>query len=138
MTAEPTGIHDTSLEHWYKDAEDKNLLWSLVERRQKIVMVNVDSNSFPMDKNGFNMSSHNLCCKPIVITAAISIATTIILAASVAALLYFFPDMFTKLWTGIVEGVNSATAKASVFFGYVFDQLKATAQYIWTKITGLF
>ena len=139
MKLKPTGMHDTPLEHWYKDAEDKKLLWRVVERRQKRVMVNVDDYSFLMDKNGLNnMPKHNPCCKPIVVTAVISIATTIIAAAAVAALLYFFPDMFSNLWTGIVEAVSSAAAGVTKFFGYVFEQLKAAAQFIWTKISSIF
>jgi len=128
MMSKSAGMRETPLEQWYKDAEDKNLIWRVVERRYKRVMVKLDDHSFSKDKDGFrNKAQHNPCCKPIFVTAAISVATTLIVAAAVATLLHFFPDMFTKLWTGIVE-----------FFGYMFDQLKAAAQFIWTKITGLF
>ena len=135
-----TGMNDAPLQHWFKDTEDKNLLWRVVERRQKSVTVGVDGQPVPMNKNGFDNKpeQHKPCCRPIMITAAISIATTLIVVGAVAALLYFFPDMFSQLWNAVVQAVSGASEGVMKLLGNVITKLKEAALYIWTKISSIF
>ncbi len=101
-----TGVDDAPLQKWFRDPEN-DVIWRVVDRSHKIVAVG--SYEHP--------SKRNPCFKPIVITAIISIISTLIVVGAVVALLHFFPDIFSQIWGGIVQAATSVIDAIKKLFG---------------------
>jgi len=100
-----TGVNDAPLQKWFMDPHD-DVIWRVVDRNQKIIAVGEHSSN-----------KKNPCYKPIVITAIISVISTLIVVGAVMALLHFFPDIFTQIWGGIVQAVTSVLDAIKKLFG---------------------
>jgi len=94
-----SGVKDG--ECWYRDPEDRYLIWRVLNKDAKTVKI----------------GKRNPCFKQMVITAIISIISTLLLVGAVYALLHFFPDIFTQIWGGIVQAVTSVFDAIKKLFG---------------------
>ena len=108
MKPKTTGMHDAPLQKWFRDPENE-IIWRVVDRSQKIVAIGTFMDDQPNKKNP--------CYKSIVITAIISIISTLIVVGAVATLLHFFPDIFNQIWGGIVQAATSVIDAIKKLFG---------------------
>ena len=107
MMPRSTRVNDAPLGHWYRDPEDRKLIWRVLNRDSKTVAIGAYGH--PNKKNP--------CFKSMVITAIISIISTLLVVGAVAALLHFFPDIFKQLWDKIVQVVTGAIDMIKTLFG---------------------
>jgi len=105
LLSKTTGVNDAPLQKWFKDPEN-DVIWRVVDRNRKIIAVGEPKSN-----------KKNPCYKPIVITAIISVISTLIVVGAVMALLHFFPDIFTQIWGGIVQAVTSVVDAIKKLFG---------------------
>jgi len=105
LLSKTTGVNDAPLQKWFKDPEEE-VIWRVVDRNQKIIAV-----------GELKSNKKNPCFKHIVITAIVSVISTLIVVGAVMALLHFFPDIFTQIWGGIVQAVTSVIDAIKKLFG---------------------